>query len=82
MPMGLEDQTECQEEGITIHAGWGQTEIVEKNGKCAGIKFRKCVSVKNEEGRFDPKFDDSVVEEISCDVVLYCIGQRPDWNQG
>ncbi|MBR7087813.1 MAG: FAD-dependent oxidoreductase, partial [Mogibacterium sp.] len=79
MPMGLEDQTECQEEGITIHAGWGQTEIVEKNGKCAGIKFRKCVSVKNEEGRFDPKFDDSVVEEISCDVVLYCIGQRPDW---
>ena len=81
MPMGAEDQAECEAEGITIHAGRGQTEVIVKNGKCAGIKFRKCVSVKNEEGRFDPKFDDSVTEEVKCDTVLYCIGQKPDWGK-
>ena len=81
MPMGEEDRGECEREGITIHAGWGQTEIVEQDGKCAGIRFRKCLSVKNAEGRFDPKFDDTVTEEIACDVVLYCIGQKVEWKE-
>ena len=81
MPMGEVDRTECEEEGIEIHAGWGQTEIVRKSGKCAGIKFRKCVSVKNAEGRFDPKFDDAVTEEAKCTTVLYCIGQKVDWGK-
>ena len=80
MPMGEEDRGECEREGITIHAGWGQTEIVEQDGKCAGIRFRKCLSVKNAEGRFDPKFDDAVTEETACDVVLYCIGQKVEWK--
>ena len=74
MPMGEEDRSECERDGITIHAGWGQTEIVTKNGKCTGIKFRKCVSVKNAEGRFAPVFDDAVTEEAACTTVLYCIG--------
>ena len=81
MPMGDEDKAFCEGDGITIHAGWGQTEIITKAKKCKGIKFRKCVSVKNEEGRFDPKFDDSVTEEAECTTVLYCIGQRPDWGK-
>ena len=81
MPMGIEDQSECEAEGISIHAGWGQTEIAEKDGRCTGIRFRKCVSVRNAEGRFDPKFDDAVTEEAACDMVLYCIGQKPDWGK-
>lgn len=80
MPMGPEDRLECEEEGIEIHAGWGQTEIVTKDGKCAGVKFRRCLSVKNEAGRFDPQFDDDDTEEASCDAVLFCIGQKPDWG--
>ncbi|MBO5513517.1 MAG: FAD-dependent oxidoreductase [Mogibacterium sp.] len=81
MPMGEEDQHECEAEGITIHAGWGQTEIVTKGERCKGIKFRKCTQVKNAEGRFDPKFDDSVTEEAACDIVLYCIGQKPEYGK-
>ena len=81
MPMGEEDRGECEREGITIHAGWGQTEIVERDGKCAGIRFRRCLSVKNAEGRFDPKFDDAVAEETACDAVLYCIGQKVEWKE-
>ena len=80
MPMGPDDRKECEEEGIRIHAGWGQTEIVKEDGKCKGIKFRKCLSVKNAEGRFDPKFDDAVTEDAACENVLFCIGQRPDWG--
>lgn len=80
MPMGPDDRTECEEEGIKVHAGWGQTEILTKDGKCTGIKFRKCLSVKNESGRFDPKFDDSETTTAECSTVLYCIGQRVEWK--
>ena len=80
MPMGVEDRTECEEDGIEIHAGWGQTEILAENGRCSGIRFRKCLSVRNAEGRFAPTFDDNTTEEVPCDMVLYCIGQKVDWK--
>ena len=80
MPMGVEDRTECEEDGIEIHAGWGQTEILTENGRCSGIRFRKCLSVRNAEGRFAPTFDDNTTEEVPCDMVLYCIGQKVDWK--
>ena len=81
MPMGEEDQELCKADGVVIHAGWGQTEIDVKDGKCAGIKFRKCVSVKNAEGRFDPKFVDGETTSEKCTTVLYCIGQKADWKE-
>ena len=81
MPMGEEDCGECERDGITVHAGWGQTEIVAEDGKCAGIRFCKCTRVKNDEGRFAPEFDDSVSEQAECASVLYCIGQKVDWRE-
>ena len=80
MPMGEEDRSACEADGVIIRAGWGQTEIVAADGKCAGIKFRKCVSVKDGEGRFAPVFDDAVTEDAECTTVLYCIGQKVDWK--
>jgi len=81
MPMGQEDRTECEKDGIVIHAGWGQTEVIAPNSTCKGIKFQKCISVRSEEGRFAPKFDDTEVEIRECDTVLYCIGQKVDWGK-
>ncbi|MCD8098381.1 MAG: FAD-dependent oxidoreductase [Lachnospiraceae bacterium] len=80
MPMGEEDTAACTEEGISLHPGWGQTEIVTENGKCRAVKFRRCLSVKDENGRFSPRFDDSVTDIAEADYVLYCIGQKPEWG--
>ena len=81
MPMGAEDRSACEHDGIVIRAGWGQTEIVTENGHCTGINFRRCLSVKNAEGRFAPVFDDSVTEQAACTTVLYCIGQKVEWKE-
>lgn len=81
MPMGVEDRGECERDGITIHAGWGQTEIVTENGHAAGIRLRKCLRVKNDQGRFAPEFDDNDTCQAQCAAVLYCIGQKVDWRQ-
>ncbi len=80
MPMGEEDQELCKADGVEICTGWGQTEVVTKDGKCAGIKFRRCTSVKDTAGKFNPQFDDSEVAEEECTTVLFSIGQKPDWN--
>ena len=81
MPMGAEDRGECERDGITIHAGWGQTEVVTRDGHAAGIRFRKCLRVKDDQGRFAPVFDDNDACEAACATVLYCIGQKVDWRQ-
>ena len=81
MPCGEEDRSECEKDGIAIRAGWGPVSITSADGKCTGITFRKCLSVKNAEGRFAPTFDDSVAETAECTTVLYCIGQKVDWGQ-
>ena len=81
MPCGVEERTECEKEGITIHAGWGPAEITANNGKTTGITFKKCLSVLDDEGRFAPTYDESSTETVECDVVIYCIGQKGDWQQ-
>ena len=81
MPMGVEDRTECEEDGIEIHAGWGQTAIDTENGHARAIRFRKCLSVKNAEGRFAPAFDDARTETAEADTILYCIGQHAAWGE-
>lgn len=85
MPMGEEDRIECEEEGITIHAGWGPIEITKGKGKtnldkCTGIKFQKCLCVLDENGKFNPAFDESETQEYKCSTIIYCIGQKPEWK--
>ena len=81
MPMGEEDRTECERDGISIHAGWGQTAIDTENGRAKAIHFRKCLSVRNTEGRFAPTFDDAQTETAEADTILYCIGQHAAWGE-
>ncbi len=80
MPMSEEDIEELSIDGIEVNPGWGQTEIGSTDGKCKNISFRKCLSVKDEDGRFNPKFDDSETITVDVDYVFYCIGLRPKWD--
>lgn len=80
MPATLEEIEEAEEEGIEITCGWGPKEILTKNGKVCGIVFKKCTSVKDEDGRFNPKYDENETIEIECDNVFLSIGQAINWG--
>ena len=80
MPMGEEDRSECEREGITIYAGWGPKEVQTEDGKAVNIAFTKCLKVRDEDGRFAPVYDESTVQLAPCDTVLYCIGQKAEWK--
>ena len=78
MPAWEKEVGEAIEEGIVINPSWGPQRILYENGKVTGIEFVHCVSVFDDEGRFNPKFDESSTQTVAADNVIVSIGQAPD----
>jgi NADPH-dependent glutamate synthase beta subunit-like oxidoreductase/Na+-translocating ferredoxin:NAD+ oxidoreductase RNF subunit RnfB len=66
------------EEGIAIHNSWGVKKILGKNGQVAGMELIRCTSVFDEEGKFNPKYDESITKTIEADMIIFAIGQASD----
>ena len=81
MPMGEEDRSECERDGVAVYAGWGPREVSVEGGKAAGVSFVKCLKVKDENGRFAPVYDENTVQMAPCTTVLFCIGQKVEWRE-
>jgi len=64
------------EEGINIHNSWGVEKILVNNGNCVvGIELIRCFSVFDQEGRFNPTFDESAKKTLEADMIIFAIGQ-------
>ena len=81
MPMGEEDRSECERDGVAVYTGWGPREVSVEGGKAAGVSFVKCLKVKDENGRFAPVYDENTVQMAPCTTVLFCIGQKAEWRE-
>jgi NADPH-dependent glutamate synthase beta subunit-like oxidoreductase len=77
MPAWRTEVDEAEFEGITLQNGWGPEEILGENRRVSGLRVRRCVSVFDEEGRFNPAFNDER-KVIPCDNVILAIGQQAD----
>lgn len=76
MPADTVEILEGDEEGIERLNGWGPLEIQRRaDGFVAGVLFRKCTRVYDENRRFAPTYDDSLTRLIHCDTVLLAVGQ-------
>ena len=80
MPTVPEEKNSGLADGVKIHNSWGPVRILGENGKVSGVEFRRCISVKNAEGKFSPSFDDSETVTVPCSHVLISIGQRSDYG--
>lgn len=80
MPAAADEVAEAEEESIRVNCGWGPKEILTENGKVTGIIFKKCISVKDADGRFNPQYDENTTMTIECDAVLSAIGQSIEWK--
>ena len=80
MPASDEEVFETEDEGITINNGWGLKEILTDSGKVCGVILKKCTSVKDETGRFNPQYDDNDTMRLECDDVYLSIGQSIVWG--
>lgn len=80
MPALPEEQEEAKGEGVDIFNGWGPKRILEENGKVTGVEFKKCLAVFDEEGRFNPSYDENDTITVEADNVLLAIGQGIVWG--
>ena len=69
---------EGEEEGIHLHNARGPKAILGTNGTVTSLRTVKCVDVFDANGRFNPVFDESDVEDIPADTIIFAIGQSSD----
>lgn len=80
MPALDEEIDEATEEDILINNSWGPKRIITENGRVAGVEFKKCVSVFDENGRFSPIYNENETKVVDADHVLISVGQAMDWG--
>jgi formate dehydrogenase (NADP+) beta subunit len=78
MPASEEEIEEGILEGMSLRPSLGPKQFVGKGGKLAGLEVTKCISVFDENKRFNPKFEAGTEFVIPCDTVILAIGQSSD----
>jgi len=78
MPAWEKEIGEAIEEGIVINPSWGPKRVLNDDGDIAGIEFVKCLSVFDDEGRFNPSFEEGATQVVRADNVIISIGQAAD----
>jgi NADPH-dependent glutamate synthase beta subunit-like oxidoreductase len=81
MPALGEEIEEALSEGICINNSWGPNRIIQENGHVVGVEFKKCISVFDEKGKFNPKFDEKDTKIVKADYVLISVGQAMNWGE-
>ncbi len=78
MPADEEEVIEAREEKAVIDPGWGPQKIEIEDGKIKGLHVNKCLAIFDEEGRFNPKFDNDNKKFFEADMIVESIGQGMD----
>ncbi len=81
MPALKEEIAEAEEEAISIQNGWGPVRIITENGKVAGVEFKRCLSVYDEQKRFMPVYDEQETITVPAENVLLSVGQAIEWGE-
>lgn len=80
MPATAEEIEEAEAEGVVVNNSWGPRRILVENGKVKGVEFKKCTSVYDAEGHFNPTYDENELLTVECSNVLVAIGQSILWG--
>jgi NADPH-dependent glutamate synthase beta subunit-like oxidoreductase len=78
MPASEEEIEESLLEGIVLKPSLGPKQFLGKNGKLTGLEVIRCISVFDENKRFNPKFAPGTETVIPCDTAILAIGQTSD----
>ncbi len=76
MPAYSDELDAAVEEGVQISHGWGVERIEGKDGSVSKVILKKCVSVFDENGKFNPKYDAATQTEVPVDYLIIAIGQK------
>ncbi len=75
---GQEEFHESQKEGIVFHPSRSARRFIGENGRLSKVELRGVTKVFDDDGRFNPTFDDTIIETLEADTVVLAIGQQAD----
>jgi NADPH-dependent glutamate synthase beta subunit-like oxidoreductase/ferredoxin len=78
MPASQIEIDEAIEEHVQIHPRRGPNRIIGKDGRVIGFETVDCISVFDDQKRFNPKFATGTEKLIEADTVILAIGQTSD----
>ena len=78
MPAYREEIESALVEGIEIIPRWGIERIESVAGKFSAVVLKRCTSVFDNSGRFNPAYDATETRTASADTLIVAIGQEID----
>ena len=75
---GHEEFEEAKREGIIFHPQRGPGRFIGENGRLKAVEFIPVRQTYDEDGRFNPVYDDPAGEQLEVDSVVLAIGQQTD----
>ncbi|HEY4611852.1 MAG TPA: FAD-dependent oxidoreductase, partial [Bacteroidota bacterium] len=75
---GHEEFEEAKHEGVVFHPQRGPKRFVGENGKLTAVEFIGVKRAYDENGRFNPVYDETVTERFEADSVILAIGQQAE----
>ncbi len=79
MPAWEHEIEEALEGDINIVNSFGpKSFFIDKNKKVSGIEFKTCTAVFDDNGRFNPRYDDNACQPFFGDTIIIAIGQSTD----
>ncbi len=80
MPAWDYEIEDALEEGVNIINEYGVKRFLQKEGRLNGVEFKRCIAVFDEQGSFNPQFDESDRMTMKADTVIVAIGRHADLN--
>jgi formate dehydrogenase (NADP+) beta subunit len=77
---GKEEYEEAIKEGVLFSPQRGVKRFIGRDGKVSGVELIGVKRTYDENGRFNPIFDESINEKMDADTVILAIGQQPKLN--
>jgi NADPH-dependent glutamate synthase beta subunit-like oxidoreductase len=78
MPAWEHEIQTALEEGIEIVNCFGPNRFLQEDGRFSGIEFKRCTCVFDEDGAFNPEYDETDLTELEGDTVIVAISQVAD----
>ena len=79
MPASKEEILRAEEEGVIIRNGWGLGNVItDAEGRVSGLDSKRCLSVRDENGRFNPVYDENDRVVYASDFIILAAGQAVD----
>ncbi len=78
MPASKEEIDRTREEGVQIMPAWGVKRAIYEGSKVVGMELKRCKSVRDDHGHFNPQYDEEETLIINADSILVAAGQMVD----